>query len=173
MSRGRNLQCEFVETNVRPSTYNIKDNCKHDCTTRCITFCLKGEMTYQQVEDEQYRLAKIHNSVRNRTGVYDLILKKRGYRWIQLENVKTTANIASYLRDFTTPMPILSRSHIAVIENGKLIDTWDSRGTRIFGIMCKLDEAVDVINRLRKFGITSKIVDIPRYKINHHRRYYW
>ena len=39
--RGMAGQCKFNETSVRPETWNIKDNCIGDCTTRAMTFALK------------------------------------------------------------------------------------------------------------------------------------
>ena len=142
MARTKNIRgvagyCVFKETNMRPDTWNIKDNCCGDCTTRAIVAALDGAMTYDEVETEQYRLAKEMHSLRNRTGVYDKILVTRGWRWIQLGKCMTRGEVAVRLKHY---MPnacalTLSRSHIAVVKNGELIDTWDSRAGRVFAIL--------------------------------------
>ena len=129
--------CGFTPTNVRPDTWNIKDNCCGDCTTRAIVAALEGAMTYDEVESEQYRLAKEMHSVRNRTGVYDKILVTRGWRWIQLGKCMTRGEVAVRLKHYIHGVCALtlSRSHIATVKDGELIDTWDSRGGRVFAIM--------------------------------------
>ena len=96
--RGAASACVFKETNVRPDTWNIHDNCSGDCTTRAIVAALEGAMSYDEVEREQYRLAKKMRSVRNRTGVYDKILVTRGWRWIQLGKCMTRGEVAVRLK---------------------------------------------------------------------------
>ena len=130
-------QCVWEETNVRPDTWNAKDNCIGDCTTRSIVTVLAGEMTYNEVEDEQYRLAKIFHSRRNRTGVYDQILANRGWKWIQLSKPMSRGEVAVRLAKKLPNLKALtlSKKHIAAVEGGKLIDTWDSRAGRVFAIM--------------------------------------
>lgn len=142
MARTKNIRgvaggCVFKETNVRPDTWNIKDNCCGDCTTRAIVYALEGTMTYAEVEAEQYRIAREKHAVRNRTGVYDRILVERGWRWIQLSKCMTRGEVAVRLKHY---MPgvcalTLSRTHIAAVKNGELLDTWDSRAGRVFAIL--------------------------------------
>ena len=129
--------CKWVDVNVRPDNYNTHDNCKGDCTTRALTFCLGGEMTYNQVEDEQYKRAAKKGSRRNRTGVYDTILLDRGWRWIQLSKPIARGEVAVRLAKKLPDVKAmtLSRTHIAVVEGGNLIDTWDSRAGRVFAVM--------------------------------------
>ena len=145
--RGMAKACKFDETNVRPDTWNIHDNCKGDCTTRALTYCLGGEMTYDQVEAEQYRLAKVFKTTRNRTGVYDIILSRKGWKWIQLSKPMARGEVAVRLAKKlpTLKAMTLSRRHIAAVEGGRLIDTWDSRGDRVFAVMVPGDS--DTINQ--------------------------
>lgn len=134
--------CVFKYVNVRPSTYNTRDNCKTDCTTRALTFCLGGELTYNQVEDEQYKRAAKKGSRRNKTGVYDTILLERGWRWIQLSKPIARGEVAVRLAKKLPDVKAmtLSRSHIAVVEGGNLIDTWDSRAGRVYAVMVPGDK---------------------------------
>ena len=149
--------CGFTPTNVRPDTWNIKDNCRGDCTTRA--------MTYDEVEAEQYRLAKKMHSRRNRTGVYDVILKTQGWRWIQLSKCMARGEVAMRLKHYLPGVCALtlSRSHIAAVKDGKLIDTWDSRGGRVFAIMVPFERQKDVIEAMNGYG-PSKVClnDNPR-----------
>lgn len=129
--------CDWVNMSNRPDTYNTHDNCKGDCTTRALTFCLAGEMTYNEVEAEQYRLAKVLGRRRNCTGVYDQILVRKGWKWIQLSKTMARGEVAVRLAKKLPNLKALtlSRKHIAAVEGGKLIDTWDSRADRVFAIM--------------------------------------
>lgn len=173
----RNQQAIFTFNNVRP-----KDYCSHreggndnsgDCTTRCIVTCLEGKMDYRAVEAEQYRLAKIRGTHRNITGTWDKLLTNNGFKWLQLKNLKSRANIASYLASIETPIATLSRTHVCAVKNGQVLDTWDSRGGRVYGLCVKEQDLLNVKSLLAKHGINADIVDTPRRKINHHLRRWW
>lgn len=153
--------CGFTPTNVRPDTWNIKDNCCGDCTTRAIVAALEGAMTYDEVESEQYRLAKEMHSVRNGTGVYDVILKTQGWRWIQLSKCMTRGEVAVRLKHYIPGVCALtlSRSHIATVKDGELIDTWDSRGGRVFAIMVPYEKQKDVIEAMVGYGPSKVCVN--------------
>ena len=129
--------CKWVNTNVRPDNYNTHVNCKGDCTTRCLTYCLAGELTYNQVEEEQYKRAAKKGSRRNTTGVYDTIMLERGWRWIQLSKPIARGEVAVRLAKKLPDVKAmtLSRTHIAAVEGGNLIDTWDSRDGTVFALM--------------------------------------
>ena len=134
--------CKWVNTNVRPDSYNTHDNCKGDCTTRALTYCLAGELTYNQVEDEQYKRAEKVGKRRNRTGVYDTIMLERGWRWIQLSKPIARGEVAVRLAKKLPGVKAmtLSKTHIAAVDGGNLIDTWDSRGGRVFAVMVPGDK---------------------------------
>lgn len=173
----RNKQSELVMTNVRPKDYKShreggSDNCG-DCTTRAMTYCLSGKMTYREIESEQYRLAHIRHTRRNTTGTWDSVLVRRGFNWVQLNNLKSRANIASYLASVDTPMVTLSRSHACAIHKGKVIDTWDSRGGRVYGILAKNEDIDKIITILSLHGIEAIRVAIPRYTPSRRKRSHW
>lgn len=173
----RNQQAEFKKFNVRPDDYCSHREGGHDnggdCTTRCIVACLEGRLDYRTVEAKQYRLAKIRGTRRNTTGTWDKLLTDNGFQWLQLKNLKSRANIANFLSTIKSPIATLSRSHVCAVQNGQVLDTWDSRGGRVYGI-CVKSEDLDTAKRLlSKHGIESTVVDIPSHKINHYRRYWW
>ena len=143
-------RCGFTPTDVRPETWNTKDNCSGDCTTRALVAALNGTMTYDEVEAEQYRLAKEMRSRRNRTGVYDKILVTQGWRWIQLSKCLTRGEVAVRLKFYIPNVTALtlSRSHIAAVRNGELIDTWDSRGGQVYAIMVPYEHQRAVIEAM-------------------------
>lgn len=173
----KNYRSEYVFTNVRPNDYKShreggSDNCG-DCTTRSLCYCLNGAMTYREIEDEQYRLAKVRSTRRNTTGTWDKILTQRGFSWVQLDNAVIRDKIAYYLSFIDSPMVTLSRTHTCAIHKGKVIDTWDSRAGRVYGVLVKNEVITDVIKRLCDMGIGCTEVDLPKYKVNHRRRYSW
>lgn len=170
----RSRHSNFKEVNVRPEDYKChrdggSDN-GGDCTTRCMTYCLNGAMSYREVEDEQYRLAKIRGTRRNTTGTYDLIMKNFGYEWIQLNTLKSRGYVAKYLKVIESPMMTLSRTHICPIHKGEVIDTWNSTGGMVFGIMVKVEDIDHAIEILVSHGIECEKVAVPKHKVNHHRR---
>lgn len=172
--RGMAGQCKFNETSVRPETWNIKDNCIGDCTTRAMTFALNGEMTYNQVEKEQYRLASAMGGVRNRIGIFDQILLRRGWKWIQLSKCISRGEIAVRLakRLPNVTALTLSRSHIAAVKGGELIDTWDSRGGQCYAILVPgdvLNEAIWAID-LERDDVECTLIGKPMFVRSRKRR---
>lgn len=175
--RKRNQQAVLTINNVRPEDYRSHREGGHDnggdCTTRCIVACLEGKMDYRAVEAEQYRLAKIHGTRRNTNGTWDKLLTNNGFKWLQLKNLKSRANVASYLASIETPVATLSRSHVCAVKNGQVLDTWDSRGGRVYGVCVKEQDLLTAKSLLAEHGINSVIVDTPRHKVNHYRRRWW
>jgi len=167
----RNHQSEFINTNVRPEGYNYHDNNKGDCTTRSMCYCLNGAMTYDEIEAEQYRLARIRGTRRNTTGTWDKVLTTRGFAWVQLNKLKSRANVAMYLSSVESPMVTLSRTHACAIHKGKVCDTWDSRGGRVFGVLVKVEDIDKVVSLLNRYGIDCEKVEKPIHKVNHHMRW--
>ena len=152
MARTKNIRgiagtCKFNETNVRPETWNAHDNCLGDCTTRALTFALNGEMSYNEVEALQYRYAKIMGTVRNRMGTWDQILQRKGWRWIQLDKCIKRGELAILLAKRAPGVTALavSRTHVACVKDGELIDTWDSRGGLCYAILVPKSAVDDVI----------------------------
>lgn len=171
MAKTKNIRgiagtCRFNETNVRPDTWNIHDNCSGDCTTRAMTYALDGEMTYDQVEELQYRYAKMMRTVRNKVGTFDQILIRKGWRWIQFSKCIPRGEIAVRLAKRVPEVTALalSRSHIAAVKGGELIDTWDSRAGRCYAIMVPgeaLNQALWAID-LTRDDVECTVVGCPK-----------
>lgn len=184
MARTKNIRgiagtCRFNETNVRPATWNIHDNCLGDCTTRALTFALNGEMSYNQVETEQYRLASILGTVRNRMGTWDQILIRKGWRWIQFSKCISRGEIAVRLAKRLPGVTALavSRTHVACVKGGELIDTWDSRGGKCYAMLVPgevLNEAVWAID-LTRDDVDCTVVGKPTFirSTKRRRRRHW
>jgi hypothetical protein len=156
---------EFVATNVRPENYNTKDFNKGDCTTRSMFYALNGEMTYEEIEAEQYRIGKERGTVRNMLGTWDKVLTNRGFEWIQFSNNIVRQRLATYLNDIETPMVTISRGHACAIHKGNVIDTWDSRGGRCYGILVKSCEIGNVIKIIEGIGVECEVVEKPINKM--------
>lgn len=122
----RNGECQFVYTDVRPKN---RRTLKGDCTTRAMTYCLSGKMSYDEIEREQYALAARMGTRRNSTGTWEIVITKRGYDKISL-NCKIKRSVLAHLLAGVISHPIISRSsgHVAVIDKDGVHDTWDSRG---------------------------------------------
>ena len=160
MSRG-----EFVVTNVRPSNYNTRDFNKGDCTTRSMFYALQGAMSYEEIEAEQYRIGKERGTVRNMVGTWDKVLTNRGFRWVQFSNNIVRDRLAKCLAGFETPMVTISRGHACAIHKGNVIDIWDSRGGRCYGVLVKECDITMVISTIAKIGVECEVVDKPSNKM--------
>ena len=151
----KNTECGYEYTNVRPDRKTLKG----DCTTRTLTYLLGGEMTYDEIEREQYRLGAVFHTRRNNSKAYCQILKDRGYREISLGRKIKRSVIGNILREtITRPIATFSSHHVAVVDVGGIVrDTWDSRGGRVYKIFSPIVEAYAIINRLEEFGIPCHI----------------
>ncbi len=157
----RNCQCEWVNCDMSPDHSHLKGN----CTTRSLAFILKGELTYDEIEERQYQYAEIANRNdpfrrihyhRNTHGIWDKILtEEKGYKWIVCRVHKSRANIASYLKGIERPMISHSTGHVAIIQNGKVYDKWDSRGGRVKSILVHKDDYNKVRDILTDCGIIN------------------
>ena len=177
----------WEKVNVRPTEYNTRDFNRGDCTTRALTYTLNflgDKRTYKEIEDEQYRLAKIANTThsnnskynyhRNSNGIWDKLILTKGYTWLHLNRKKSNAYLIKWLGNINKPILMLSHHHGCVADNGKLIDTWNSCGIRIENI-CVPDELVNTISTMREVnGIMVEKVEKPVNTISRRKsRYYW
>lgn len=174
----RNNYAEFVITNVRPSNYNTVDFNKGDCTTRSMCYCLNAigvNMSYTEIEAEQYKIGKVRGTPRNATGTWDKVLTNRGFSWVQLNTQKNRAIVANILHTIDNPMVTISSGHACAIHKGKVLDTWDSRGGKVFGLLLKDEDIEMTMDILNKYGIECEKVEIPKRTIKRRRRrsYWW
>lgn len=173
----------WENVNVRPIEYNTRDFNRGDCTTRALTYTLNflgDNRTYKEIEDEQYRLAKIANETisknskynyhRNSKGIWDKLILAKGYTWLHLNSKKSNAYLIKWLGNINKPILMMSNQHVCVAHNGKLIDTWNSCGIRIENI-CVPNELVNTISTILEInGIMVEKVCKPVITISRRKR---
>lgn len=141
--KSRNFSAEWKIVDMRPK--DGKPTCKGDCTTRAMAYCLQEIASYREIEEEQYRLAEESNREkglrwgdgrakvhRNSQGLWDKIMVDLGYSWVRFSRTVRRDNLACFLRKASDSRPIISHSsgHVAVIDGGSVVDSWDSRHGR-------------------------------------------
>lgn len=165
--RAKNF-AEFVVTNVRPGNFNRNDYNIGDCTTRSMTYCLNGigiNMTYNDIEAEQYKYAKIYHGPRNGCKIWDKVLTNRGFSWVQLNVRRNRAVVANVLHAIESPMVTISSGHACAIHKGKVLDTWDSRGGRVYGLLMRTEDVDNAMEILNKYEIECEKVEYPKKPI--------
>lgn len=147
----RNTECVFEYTNVRPNRKTLVG----DCTTRAMAFMLKDIMTYDEIEREQYSLARGTGLRRNTTAIWEKVLLNRGYEKIKLARPVKRSVVAKLLGGIITlPIATLSSGHVAVVDVGGIVrDTWDSRGGKVTKIIAKRSEIENIVSILMQFGV--------------------
>lgn len=169
--------CHINHENVRPDDYNTHDYNSGDCTTRALAYVLKGIMSYNEIEEKQYSLAKVRGTRRNTTGTWDLVLREFGYSWIQIKsgNYTQRGKLANLLAFQKEPILAVSRTHVAALHNGEIIDTWDSSRGKIFCLLVSNFEIDAIVSTLNVHGIECYKADgTPVYnRQNKRRRWYW
>lgn len=147
----RNNECPYEFTNVRPDRKTLQG----DCTTRAMTFCLRGIMTYDEIEAEQYRLASMFRTRRNTIITWEQLIMEHGYVKMMLPNRVKRSRLAAIIgKAITAPVISLSAGHVAVIDCGGVVrDTWDSRGGKVKAIYLKEEDLVNVGSTLMNNGI--------------------
>jgi hypothetical protein len=155
---GRNTECEFIFTDVRPKN---RRTLKGDCTTRAMAYCLNGQMTYDEIESRQYVLAAQRHTRRNTNGTWDIILTEHDYAKINLwRSVKRSVLARMLAKVITRPVVSHSSGHVAVIDKDGVHDTWDSRGGRCDALHVYKTDVVVVRECLKSRGIDSGISTI-------------
>ena len=120
-----------------------------------MAFCLKGIMTYDEIEAEQYRLAEKYGTRRNTTSTWPVVIYERGYIKLRLWEKVKRSKLASIVGNaITAPILTLSSGHVAVVDCGGIVrDTWDSRGGKVKTIFIKKRDIEPVVNALLLNGI--------------------
>jgi hypothetical protein len=155
---GRNTECEFIFTDVRPKN---RRTLKGDCTTRAMAYCLNGQMTYDEIESRQYVLAAQRHTRRNTNGTWDIILTEHDYAKINLwRSVKRSVLARMLANVITRPVVSHSSGHVAVIDKDGVHDTWDSRGGRCDALHVYKTDVVVVREYLKSRGIESGLSTI-------------
>ena len=161
--RTRHFSAELKKIDMRPN--DGKPTCKGDCTTRSMSYCLQGMFTYREIEHEQYRLAAEVNEVRgchrgdgrrkvrrNSSGTWDSIMLDLGYEWMKFNHAIRRDNLAVALRNIEYPVITHSSGHVAVVDKGFVVDSWDSRHGRCDRILIKPEDTDRVLQSLFNCG---------------------
>jgi hypothetical protein len=146
----RHFECDYQYTDVRPNHKTLKG----DCTTRAMTYCMNGVMTYDEIESYQYRLAVKYGTRRNTNGTWGIVLTENGYTKIPIRKTKLSvvANILGKV--LKSPVVAVVPGHATVIDVGGIVkDLWDCRGRGCKTIYVKTEEKDAVINILGGFRI--------------------
>lgn len=155
-------KCTFaaplVKVDMRPK--DGKPFCKTDCTTRAMAYVLKGAASYREIEKEQYRKAEEKNREmgihwgdyrskyhRNTDGIWDKVILEFGYIWVKLYRRIRRDKLAKLLANIENPIITESANHVAIIERGNVIDTWDSRR----GMCGRILVSVNDVQKVRKY----------------------
>lgn len=162
--RTRHFSAELKKIDMTPN--DGKPTCKGNCTTRSMSYCLQGIFTYREIEHEQYRLAnevnakhgrywgdgkrKVH---RNSSGTWDTIMFDLGYVWMKFNHTVRRDNLALALRNIEYPIITHSSGHVAVVDKGVVVDSWDSRHGRCDRILIKPEDKKRVLEALINGGM--------------------
>lgn len=167
-TRTRHFSAPLKKIDMTPN--DGMSTCKGNCTTRAMAYCLQGVFSYREIEHEQYRKAEEMNAKaglfhgdyrrkkhRNTNGVWDSIMTDLGYVWVVFRKTIRRDRLAIMLNSIPYPLITSSSSHVAVIENGAVIDSWDSRHGRCFSVLVKSEDAEKVVLAVGSHGISSSI----------------
>ena len=135
------------ETGLVLMNLNPRGQMRADCTTRALTYFFQKsgiDHSYEWIQARQYYFSRItHNSNHywNVANVYERMLSGMGCQKIFLKKPITRKALAEKLKDLKMPILTNSSHHLAIIHNGRTIDSWDSRQGRVRYFMAKLDDA--------------------------------
>ena len=116
---------EFRKVSVRPENH-AGNYPTGDCSTRAIAYVLGKD--YKEVFAAQHAKGCRWNTVMG--GIRD-VMKPIGYDCLVLHKPLTLHKVAYVLSGSCEKYIAVSSNHAAAVDNGKVIDTWDSRATRI------------------------------------------
>ena len=151
--RGVNVPWKMV--NMNPHGDEIGD-----CSTRALAYAFRSTMTYSQCKFKQVAAAQAlgtkcwENRWRDVAG-------ENGWKKIKLNKHVTAAKVAEVLANHVkNPVFVKSRRHVAIVDNGAVVDSWDSRCKRIMMMMVKNDEVKAAFDALHRSNISCTTHDV-------------
>ena len=158
----------MVQVNMNPEGKDI-----NDCTTRALTYILTPRgLTYAELRKEQNSAAiNSRGSAKywNYANIWHHPLTTRGYTRIEFTGRQPTrTTVAKCLSRCAYPMAVESIHHVAVIEAGKIIDSWNSKGGHVTVIYVPT-EHVDEVKAL----LPKEVFDQTCAPKPYHRRSWW
>lgn len=145
--RGVNVPWKMV--NMNPHGDEIGD-----CSTRALAYAFRSTMTYSQCKFKQVAAAQASGAKYWENRWRD-VAEENGWKKIKLNKHVTAAKVAEVLVNHVkNPVFVKSRSHVAIVDNGVVVDSWDSRCKRILMMMVKNDEVEAAFDALHKNHIS-------------------
>lgn len=151
--RGVNVPWTLV--NMNPQGDEIGD-----CSTRALAYVFKQSMSYSQCKLKQVAAAQALGSQYWENRWRD-VAEENGWKKIKLNKHVTAAKVAEVLANHVkNPVFVKSRRHVAIVDNGAVVDSWDSRCKRILMMMVKNDEVEAAFDALHKNHISCTTYDV-------------
>lgn len=120
--------------------------CDNDCTTRCISYCLK--MDYKAVLKKQKSIARNTGLDYRLSTIWDLLLIRNGWISIDLSKRLRRHVIAKKLQSMKHPIATLSSGHVCPVHRGYVIDKRESQNEYVSSIVCKEKDMLKVYSLL-------------------------
>ena len=151
--RGVNVPWKMV--NMNPHGDEIGD-----CSTRALAYAFRSTLTYSQCKFKHIAAAHAlctqcwENRWRD-------VAEANGWKKIKLNKHVTAAKVAEVLANHVkNPVFVKSRRHVAIVDNGAVVDSWDSRCKRILMMMVKNDEVEAAFDALHRSNISCTTHDV-------------
>ena len=152
--RKRGVNVPWTLVNMNPYGDEIGD-----CSTRALAYAFRSTLTYNQCKLKQFAAAQALGTKCWENRWRD-VAEENGWKKITLNKHVTAAKVAEVLANrVKNPVFVKSRRHVAVVDNGAVVDSWDSRCKRILMVMVKRDEIDAAFDALHKSGISCTTYD--------------
>lgn len=139
----RNMNAPWKELNLNPDGKSIGD-----CTTRALAYCFP-EVGYHKLNQLQRTIAREFGFGWKSPFTWHQVAKETGgYEFFELRKKMSRANVAKLFSGLAKPVFTSSSRHVAVVDKGTVIDSWDSRGGRVVKVglaPCDIPKAKDFI----------------------------
>lgn len=151
--RGVNVPWKMV--NMNPQGDEIGD-----CSTRALAYAFRSTLSYSQCKFKQVAAAQALGTQYWENRWRD-VAEANGWKKIKLNKHVTAAKVAEILANHVkNPVFIKSRRHVAIVDNGAVVDSWDSRCKRILMMMVKNDEVEAAFDALHRSNISCTTRDV-------------
>ncbi len=117
-----------------------KDHC--DCTTRALAYCLP-RLSYAELRKMQEEAASEFWTKWNCAAAWgEVLAREGGYAEVKLSKKIARFKVAKALSSLSYPVVAHSSRHVAVVDRGTVVDSWDSRNGRVDRIWVKRGDEV-------------------------------
>ena len=122
---------------------NPHGNYEGDCTTRALAWVFRDKWSYSQLRAMQEKIsARSSDWGKTWRSAWVDIARDEGWDFIVLKRHVQTAKIAELFHKGLLKHPVFVRTtgHVAVVDNGELVDSWDSRCKRVKEVLVKKED---------------------------------